>query len=645
MIAVVDLESRLRAAWRPPPRLSLSTWADANFRLPEGDANAGPWRTLPYQRGIMDAISDSGIERVCVMKSARVGYTKCFCAAVGYYIEHDPAPIMIVQPTIDDAKKHSKEDIAPMLRDVPVLRGLVAEPKTRDSDNTILDKLFKGGSLSLVGANSPRGFRRTSRRVVIFDEVDGYPPSAGTEGDQLELGIRRTEYYWNRKIVFGSTPTIQGLSRIERLFEDGDQRRYYVPCPSCGAFQVLKFPNLQWPQGNPQAAWFLCESRGCTIEHRAKRDLVEAGEWRPEAPDHFTPDHRHASFHLWAAYSYSPNATWGQIAAEHVAAVHGGPLTHRTFVNTVLGQTWQERGDAPAYEPLVRRRESYRIGTCPVGVCFLTVGVDIQKDRLVAEVVGWGRGKTSWSIDYVTIPGDTSDLGPEGPWGRLDALLGRRFPLPHGDELPITMAAVDSGYNSQQVYAWSRRHPMSRVIVVKGQARGGALVSAPQPIEVTGHGRRLKRGAKVWPVVGSYAKGELYGWLRLEDPAAPGYCHFPEYGEDYFRELTAEQLVTHTTRGGFLRLEWELIPGRRNEALDARVYARCAASVVGLDRFTASDWAALERARGSAPPQPARAAIPSGPQTLAPGPQTSAPGVPALSKRTPWLTARPGWLR
>jgi len=627
---------------RPPIRLALSQWADEKFYLPEGDANAGKWRSLPYQIGIMDAISDPWIERITVMKSARVGFTKMFCCAVGYFIEHDPCPIMLVQPTLDDARLHSKEDIAPMLRDVPVLRGLIAEPKSRDSDNTILNKLFRGGSLSLVGANSARGFRRTSRRVVIFDEVDGYPVSAGTEGDQISLAVRRTEYYWNRKIIAGSTPTIAGVSRIEQLFEEGDQRRYHVPCPQCGTFQVLKFPNLKWPEGKPEQAYFVCEKNGCVIEEADKRAMVAAGRWVAEAPDHFTETHRHASFHIWAAYSYSPNATWGQLAAEFVTAKRGGALTLKTFINTALGEVWKDRGEAPDWERLMRRRESYAIGSVPMGAVLVTAGVDVQKDRLVVEVVAWGRGKVSWSIDYAVLPGDTADL-TRGPWRQLDAFLERTYLHAGGTPLPIAMLAIDSGYNTQEVYGWARKYPMSRVIATKGMSRGSALVGAPSPVEVSDRGRKLNRGYRCWPVCGSIAKSELYGWLRLELPpdggaAPPGFCHFPEFGEDYFRQLTAEQIIPVKDRRGFVRLEWSLIPGRENHVLDARCLARAAAAVGGLDRFSEADWRTLERGVGQ---EPEKSETPPEAESQAVAERTPSPPP----RRGPWLRQRAGWLR
>ena len=238
MTSVFSIANKAFLAFKPPKKLTLSEWADEYAYLSaESSAEGGRWRTLPYQKGIMDAITDPNVEQVTVMKSARVGYSKILNHIIAYHVHMDPCPIMIVQPTIEDAAGYSKEEIAPMIRDTKCLRGLIADAKAKDSTNTILQKQFPGGTLSLVGANSARGFRRVSRRIVLFDETDGYPATAGTEGDQIKLGIRRTEYYWNRKIVAGSTPTVQDFSRIEQLFGQSDQRKYYVPCPDCGHMQ------------------------------------------------------------------------------------------------------------------------------------------------------------------------------------------------------------------------------------------------------------------------------------------------------------------------------------------------------------------------------------------------------------------------
>lgn len=596
--------------------------------------------------------------------------TKCLGAAIGSFVHQDPCPILVVQPTLDDADGYSKDEIAPMIRDVPVLAKLFPEGKTRDSDSTILQKRFRGGILQLVGANSGRGFRRVTRRVVAFDEVDAFGVSAGSEGDPIRLGERRAETYWNRKYIYGSTPLVAGISRIERLFLDGDQRRYYVPCTQCGEMSYLVFGQgevgaegepvghfMRWTKDRPDDAHFVCRTCGGIIEHNDKREIVEAGEWRPHAP--FTG---HASFHLWAAYSFSPNATWAQIAREYAKAAHEGPEALKTVVNTVLGLTWKEKGDAPPWEMLYQRRAMYRIGTCPEGVLFLTIGVDVQRDRLIYEVVGWGRGKRSWSIDAGVLPGDPADETDKGPWPALDALLDRTFPTPTGIELKCKMLAIDSGDNTQYVYGWGRKHPMTRVIATKGDSRGSALIGSPSPVEVTVKGRKLKRGYKVWPVNPSIAKAELYGYLRLHPPTdeareagatdPPGYCSFPQYGEDYFKQLTAEQLVTHKNKKGYIVMEWRPIPGRENHFLDCRVLSRAAAEVVGINRFAESDWSALERIVGTVTPRrpdPEGSTPPpssGAPPTSSP-PASTAPGQP--QRRDPWLSNRPrgggGWLR
>jgi len=660
--AVLDaLIGQSMAAWRPPRRMKLSEWADEHYYLSaESAAEPGRWRTLPYQRGWMDAFTDPRIEHVSVMKSARVGWTKCLNAVVGYYMHQDACPVMVVQPTIEDAQGYSKEEIAPMLRDCPSLAALVPEARAKDADNTILHKLFPGGSLSLVGANSARGFRRVSRKVVLFDEIDGYPASAGAEGDQLKLGIRRTEYYWDRKIGDGSTPTAAGRSRIERLFEAGDQRRYYVPCPHCDFFQVLKFDGFRWPRGKPEQAVYVCMECGAEIEHEHKRAMVQAGEWRPGPHQQFpnvpapAPFSGHASFHIWAAYSYSPNASWGQICGEFAEA-EKKPDELKTFVNTVLGETWQERGEAPEWERLYQRREHYEAATCPLGVLFLTAGVDVQKDRLVYEVVGWGRGKESWSIEAGVLLGDTANASAD-VWKQLNGLLARTYPSTTAIYLPIAVLAIDSGYNTQTVYNWARQHAMSKVIAVKGLERSKVLVGTPSPVDVSMSGRMVKRGYRVWPVGVDVAKSELYGWLKLEPPTddaraagetcPPGFCHFPQFGEEYFKQITAEQLVPHRKRTGFTAFVWEKIAGRENHYLDCRVYARAAATVAGLDRLSEADWCELERIAGQeqlALPLADAAPAPAPEMSRAPtAPRAAAPPAPA---RPAWIPRRSGFLK
>lgn len=620
-----------RASLRPPPKLTLSEWADMHFRLSaESAAEPGRWHTLPYQRGILDAITDPGVERVSVMKSARVGFTKCINAAIAFFISHDPCPILLVQPTVEDAEGYSKEEIAPMLRDVEALAGLVSDERVKTSAQTILHKSFPGGVLSMVGANSGRGFRRISRRVVFFDEVDAYPTSAGNDGDPIKLGEKRAEYYWNRKIISGSTPLISGASRIEELYESGDRRRYYVPCPHCGHMDYLSFREeksgghyMRWPEGNPAAAFFVCRSCGCTISEDSKRSMIERGQWRAEAPFR-----RHASFRIWAAYSLSPNAGWGQIAAEFVEAKALGPEKLKTYVNTTLGEPWQERGEAPDYERLLLRRLSYAVGTCPVEPVVITAGVDVQRDRFVFEIVAWLADRQSYSVDAGSLWGDTA---LSSTWGLLDKLLMRSVPCPDGDR-QISMLGIDSSNDSQTVYHWAKNYPFSRVIACKGVSGWARpIISSPSPVELRRDGKRIQRGYRIWPVGVDAAKSELYGWLRLslaDDGAAPpGFCHFPELDRSFFRELTAEHLVRSVDRRtNRARMEWQVIPGRENHHLDARILARVAAAVLGIDRAVAE----------SSAPKAAR-------------PENGEAAAPA-EKRAPWVSTRDekrrtaGWL-
>jgi phage terminase large subunit GpA-like protein len=397
---------------------------------------------------------------------------------------------------------------------------------------------------------------------------------------------------------------------------------------------------MRWPDGKPREAFFVCRKAGCVIEHQQKRDMVAAGEWRSEEPFR-----GHASFHIWAAYSFSPNATWGQLAEEFVEAKKGGPEKLKTFVNTVLGETWVEKGEAPDWQRIYLRRERYPIAMVPVKALLLTAGVDVQRDRLVWEVVAWGDDKASWSIDAGVIPGDTSKEGPDGPWPKLDELLDRAWLGPEETEYRIRLLAIDSGFNTQMVYNWARGRPMNRVIACKGVSTAKTLIGSPSAVDVTVRGKKMARGYKVWPVGIDIAKSELYGWLRLDpptaesgDPPPPGYCHFPEHGEDYFKQLTAEHLVSTVNRRGFRVYEWQVMVGRENHFLDCRVYARAAAALAGLDRHAAGRRLADSAQRRAAPPGPPPAPM-AAPAAPVQAPPESSP--PPARRVAP---ARAGWL-
>lgn len=564
MANIDELLAEVIKSWRPPKRMSLSQWSDEHAYLSaESAAQEGRWRTLPYQRAIMDAMTDPTVEQIVVMKSARVGYTKMLNNLIGYHIHQDPCAIMVVQPTIEDAEGYSKEEIAPMIRDTPVLRNLVADAKSRDGNNTILGKSFAGGTLSLVGANSPRGFRRVSRRIVLFDEIDGYPPSAGAEGDQIKLGIRRSEYFWNRKIVMGSTPTVHNVSRVEREFEKTDQRKYFVPCPHCGEYQTLKWSGLKWPKGRPDQAYYECEHCHEHIEHHQKYDMIEKGEFRPTTE---SSKPGLIGFHIWAGYSYSPNASWGQLATEFVEA-KGNPESLKTFVNTVLGETWREQGDRANDNELMQRaaEETYTTDPLPEEVLVITVGADVQPDRIELEVVGWGLGDESWSLDYQVLWGDPNE---QLVWQQLDNYIAQTWIHPTGVILKPARIFVDSGgANTQAVYNYVRDRAGLGVYAIKGMhGDGRPAVGTPTKSNI---GK-----IPLFPLGTFVLKDTVFGRLRISEPG-PGYCHFkPTYGASFFKGMTAEEVRVKHSKGFPVR-EWVKVFDR-NEPFDCRVYATAA---------------------------------------------------------------------
>ena len=594
------------AGARPDPLLTISQWADRYRWLSQrASAEHGRWRTerTPYLREIMDCLSPmSLIERTVFMKGAQIGGTECGNNWMGYIIHQAPGPMMAVQPTVEMAKRNSKQRIDPLIEESEVLRKLVRDPRSRDSGNTVLSKDFPGGVLVMTGANSAVGLRSMAARYLFLDEVDAYPGDVEGEGDPITLAMARTRTFARRKVFLVSTPKITGMSRIESAYEESDQRKYWVPCPTCREFQILKFAQLRWPKGDPQSAVYICEHCGQEIRNHQKQSMLARGEWRAGAKG----DGRTAGFHISSLYSPVGWFSWGD-AAKQFEQAQKNPALLQVFVNTVLGETWTLLGEAPEWQKLYDRREDYKVGLVPHGGLFLTAGADVQKDRIEVEIAAWGRGKESWSVDYRVFEGDTSRAAV---WEKLTGLLNESFTTESGLELPIMQLAVDSGFATIEVYQWARRQG-GRVLVIKGDSRTPSLIGSASPVEVGPMGAKLKRGVRVWPVNSGMAKEELYRWLRQDRPTdedvakgipfPSGYCHFPRYSEEYFKQITAEQLVTKIVKG-YRRHEWQKMR-ERNEALDCRVYARAAAGRVGIDRFQEKHWTDLERRVGAPPVQ------------------------------------------
>lgn len=556
-----------RTVLAPPPRLTVSEWAD-RYRMLSSEASAEPgkWRTerAPYQRGILDAFSDPMIEHVVVMSAAQVGKTEIINNIVGFFIDQDPSPILVIQPTLEMAEAWSKDRLAPMLRDTPRLRGKVAPARARDSGNTLLHKNFPGGNLTVVGANSPSSLASRPKRVVLGDERDRYPPSAGTEGNPWALGVKRTSTFWNRKLGEFSTPTLKGFSEIEAAFERSDRRRYHVPCPDCGHFQVLRWAQLKWESGKPETAAYCCEGCGTLIDEAQKGRMLAGGIWLAE-----NPGARIAGFHLNALYS--PWARWEELVCEFLAS-RGNAERMKVFTNTVLGETWEEEGEQVGVGNLKAdgRRDDYEAGTVPVGVGLLTAGVDVQGDRLELKVKGWGKGEESWLILWVQIWGDP---GRDEVWKELEGYLSRTYPHTSGAQLHISAVCIDSGgHHTEQVYRFVKGRQGRGVWAVKGANQPGRPIWG-RP------GKMNKHGARLVTIGTDTAKDLIFSRLKLREPG-PGFMHLPLWADDeYLAQLTAEKVVTRYSRGRPFRRYEKVRP--RNEALDLEVYALAALLSLG----------------------------------------------------------------
>lgn len=550
---------------RPDPLLLVSQWAD-RYRVLSSVASSEPgsWRTArtPYLREVMDCLSPSSpVERVVFMAGSQLGKTEAGLNWLGYIVHQSPGPVLMVQPTVEMAKTYSKQRLDPLVEASPVLRDRVREPRARDSGNTIFSKEFAGGILRITGANSSASLSSMPVRFLFLDEVDRYPGDVDGEGDPVALAIQRTVNFANRKVLIVSTPTIKGSSRIEAAYAESDQRRYWVPCPTCGQEQILEWKQVRWVNGERDKAHYVCLHCEAIIPEHRKGWMLERGRWLAEGPDSLT-----AGFHLSSLYSPLGWVSWGQIAVEH-GQVYRDPTRLKVWVNTKLGETWEEAAEQLDGEGLMERREAFGL-LLPAGIVILTAGVDVQDDRLEVEIVGWGRDEESWSVDYRVLSGD-----PSGPavWQDLDNLLSN--PFPHARQVPdlhIRAAAVDTGgHHTLSAYAYCRNRQNRRIWAIKG--RGGMGV----PIWPRRPSRNNKGRVPLFIVGVDAAKEAVYARLRLKEPG-PGYCHFPlDRDAEWFRQLTAERITTRFHRGIPIR-EWKKRDGDRNEALDCRVYSMTA---------------------------------------------------------------------
>lgn len=543
MTALSDIRARAFTALRPPPKLDLSEWAEANVRLPSSiAAQPGPLRLWPHQRAIADSMGDPRVERVTVLKSARVGYSQLLTAAIGSFAVNDPGPILAVLPAEADCRHFMIQNIEPTFAESPSLRGAIQ--KDTAGRDTMLERFFPGGSLALVSANAPRNLRAKTARVLILDEVDGFEIDARGEGDPVALAEKRTLSYSNRKIVLGSTPVDLETSRVCREYAKSDQRVFECPCPHCGDFHEIAWRDIRWESDRPETATWACPSCGAVTEESDKAAMIHAGRWRPTRPE----VQGHHGYRVNALVSLLPNASWPNLAREFLEAKKS-PVTLKPFVNTVLGEPWRGEGDDLDNAALTACLAPIGLDAIPADVVALTAGTDLQDDRLEVSTVGFTAEGVIYVLAHDVVWGSPLD---DATWIELDALLARRW-----GPLSIRAAVIDSGHHADAVYAFTRPRMHRRIVAGKGVSGFGKQALA------WGQSRKTKLAlVGVDPIK-----------LQIHQRINACSIQFAEsLGQDHLDQLASERLITKYNYGHPVR-RWEKISGRRNEAFDCLGYA------------------------------------------------------------------------
>jgi phage terminase large subunit GpA-like protein len=596
--------SAFKSGIRPAEVLEVWNHAD-RYRVLEQSSSPEPglWRTsrTPYLREPMAMMSDhSDAKKVVLMFPTQVGKSEVLLNTLHYIMDWSPAPVMVVQPTIETAQRFSKRRISSMIGASKALKDKVVE-KAKSGSNTILLKEFPGGFLIISGANSAASLASDPVKFLLCDEVDRWPQYLDGEGDPLSIAFKRTQAFSSSKVLIISTPTVAGQSVIEEQYHKGDQRKYHVPCPHCGWKQELLFDNLVWdktPEGRhlPDTVQYACEDCGATFAESEKTwflDEANGAEWIGTSAE---ADPYVYSYHLSALYApLGFDKTWPSIVREYLEA-QKVPAKMQVFANTMLAIPYAGGGDQLDWEKLYLRREGYDQGVVPRGGIILTAAVDVQQDRLEVEVKAWGRKQENWSIWYRSIVGDPA---LDATWRDVDDLLGREFEFEAGGRGRIRMMLVDAGYQAQHVYRFVNRHPSSKVMALRGRDNLQMAVATPKKIDYKRDGVVIFRGVTIQNVGVNVIKDEIFSWLGQPTPTEHeelprGWSHFPEYSQEYFKGLCSEQLVYETVRG---RLNYKYVKMYdRNEPLDLMVYNRAASIMVGVDHWEEKRWELEEQA-------------------------------------------------
>lgn len=576
------------SAIRPLAPITVSVWADRHRRLTaKGASEPGPWRTsrVPFLREIMDCLSaQHPCKEVVFVKSTQVGGTEVGLNWIGYVMDHAPGPMLAVLPTVEVGMRWSKQRLASMIEASDKLRKIIAPAASRDGGNTTTMKEFAGdGMLIIGGANSAASLSSMPIKYLLLDEVDRFPIEVEDEGDPVDLAEARTTTFPRRKVFKISSPTIESLSRINKHWKKSDQRRYHVACPHCGHYQHLVWDNLTWPEGEPDKAAYRCEECSSLIGEHSKTVMLAGGVWIAAHPDRDV-----AGFHINALYTpIGLGKTWADHAKRYLE-VKNDPVRLKVFINTVLGECFEDESEKLDWQEIKERADPYKLREIPVGCLILCAGVDVQKDRLEVVVRGFGEGGVRWTIDWHYIPGDTAR---DEVWQQLDEYLARPFTNAFGISMKLAAVAVDSGAFTQTVYNWCTPRRYRNIHAIKGGHGFQQLLKRPSKRDFRRNGATIKRGAEVYEVSGNTGKQQMYARLASDRKQAPHERlerFSSELPEDFFLQLTAE--VFDPNKRHYVKLK-----DRRNEALDTSIYAEAIAHhpVVRVHAMRDVDWQRL----------------------------------------------------
>ena len=596
------------AAWTPPEELTVAEWAD-KYRVldPITSAEPGPWRTdrTPYLRGIFDAFLDPRYEQITIMASTQVAKTETMLNLLGYLIDQDPGPALFVMPREADAKKMAHRRFRPMLESSPRLARYISEAK---SDRKTIEYRLGQSLVSFAWANSPAALASTPARYLFLDEVDKYPAFSGKEADPISLAEERQRTFWNRKRVLASTPTTAD-GYISRAWETSTQALYYLPCAKCDGFQTMKFPSIRWPEDvrdpntirSDQLCVYVCEHCERELNEDDRRRMLGRGVWCPdgcridESGDVLgSPrDVNNAGFHLSALLS--PWLTMSEIAAKFLEAKDDTPRL-LNFVNSWLGEKWEERGETLSPAHVAARACHHHRGTVPEEAVVLTGGVDVQQNHIYYTIRAWGPGETSWLVEADRVES----------WEQLLAILTRSaFPVVGSSDtsLRVRLTCIDSGHRTDEVYGVCRRFP-DLLRPIKGQQKiaGGVPIRMTR-VERNYQGQTARTGVKLWHLDTSHFKDKLVRLMRTPLEESGAWQLHADPAEEYLREVTSEHKVVRIDRKtGRTHSAWTVRPGHgANHWLDCEVYALAAADMLGVHLYGAIEDEVTEPAPSPTP--------------------------------------------